>query len=59
MPKEDHSNTHKVLVLFASLNAADRERFMSSMHEYLLASPQGRRALVQAWQRELNCSAKT
>jgi hypothetical protein len=50
MNKEDILTVYRTLLLFASLNEADAKFFTSHMHDYLLASPRARRALVKAWQ---------
>lgn len=45
-------DVRQVLIHFAELAAPARLEFLGAMNEYLFASPQRRRVIVQAWKEQ-------
>lgn len=51
MAKQKSPAAHHALLLFASMSEINRQRFIVSMNDFLLASPKYRRQLIEQWKR--------
>ncbi|WP_147408502.1 hypothetical protein [Paraburkholderia fungorum] len=52
MTKQKRSAANHALLIFAELNEFNQQRFISSMNEFLLASPKHRRKMIEQWERD-------
>ncbi|CAB3729727.1 hypothetical protein LMG24238_05613 [Paraburkholderia sediminicola] len=52
MTKQKKSVANHALLVFAGLDEFNQQRFISSMNEFLLASPKHRRQMIEQWERD-------